>query len=71
VYYGKDDQAVVEVYSLSKVGYIYYNDLFSILNGDSGGMFGPIPASPRTNLNNGAIGFFQVSAIDISAVKIE
>ncbi len=71
VYYGKDDQAMVEVYSLSRMGYVYFNDLFSILNGDSGGMFGPVPASPRTNLSNGAIGFFQVSAIDISSVKIE
>jgi hypothetical protein len=71
VYYGKDDRAAVEVYSLSRVGYVYYNDLFSILNGDSGGMFGPVPASPRTNLSNGAIGFFQVSAIDISSIKIE
>lgn len=71
VYYGKDDTALVEVYSMSRVGYIYYNDLFSILNGDSGGMFGPIPASPRTNLSNGAIGFFQVSAINISTIKIE
>ncbi|HEY0741823.1 MAG TPA: DUF4249 domain-containing protein [Chryseosolibacter sp.] len=71
VYYGKDDVAVVEVYSMSRTGYVYYNDLFSILNGDSGGMFGPVPAQPRTNINNGAIGFFQVSAIDISTVKIE
>ncbi|HEY0653179.1 MAG TPA: DUF4249 domain-containing protein [Chryseosolibacter sp.] len=71
VYYGINDEAVVEVYSLSRVGYVYYNDLFSILNSDGGGMFGPIPASPRTNLSNGAIGFFQVSAIDISSVKIE
>ncbi len=71
VYYGIDDQAVVEVYSMSRVGYVYYSDLFSILNNDGGGMFGPIPASPRTNLSNDAIGFFQVSAINISAVKIE
>lgn len=71
VYFGVDDVAVVEVYSMSRVGYVYYNDLFSILNGDSGGMFGPVPAQPRTNLNNGAIGFFQVSAIDISSVTIE
>jgi hypothetical protein len=71
VYYGLNDRALVEVYSLSRVGYVYYNDLFSILNGDSGGMFGPIPAPPRTNLSNNAIGFFQVSAINISTVKIE
>lgn len=71
VYYGKEDEAMVEVYSLSKEGYVYYNDLFSILNGDNGGMFSPIKSAARTNLSNGAIGFFQVSAIDISSVKIE
>lgn len=71
VYYGIGDNATVEVYSLSKLGYIYFNDLSSILNGDGGGMFGPVPASPRTNLTNGAIGFFQVSSVDISHTKLE
>jgi hypothetical protein len=71
VYYSIGDDATVEVFSLSKVGYVYFNDLSSILNGDGGGMFGPIPSAPRTNLSNGAIGFFQVSAIDISKVKVE
>lgn len=63
VYYGPDDTARLEVYSLSRNGFIFYNDLYTILTNDGGGMFGPIPASPRTNLNNGALGFFQVSAV--------
>jgi hypothetical protein len=71
VYYGIGDKATVEVFSLSKLGYIYFNDLSSILNGDGGGMFGPVPAAPRSNLSNGAIGFFQVSAMDISSITIE
>lgn len=63
VYYGQGDRARLEVYSLSRNGYVYYNDLSTILNNDGGGMFGPIPAPPRTNLSNDALGFFQVSAV--------
>jgi hypothetical protein len=71
VYYGLNDVATVEVYSLSRQGYVFYNDLSTLLNNDGGGMFGPIPSSPRTNLSNGALGFFQVSAVNTSSVKIE
>lgn len=71
VYYAKGDRADLEIYSLSRAGYVYYNDLFTILNNDGGGMFGPIPASPRTNLSGGALGFFQVSAVHKSGLNIE
>lgn len=71
VYYGLDDIGRVEMYSLSRVGYVYYSDLWSLLNNDGGGMFGPIPASPRTNISNGALGFFQVSAIDSKELKVQ
>lgn len=71
VYYGMNDVAKVEAYSLSRVGYVYYNDLWSILNNDGGGMFGPIPAPPRSNISNGALGFFQVSAVNTATLKIE
>lgn len=71
IFYGKNDLAKVEVLSLSRIGYLYYSDLWTVLNNDGGGMFGPIPSSPRTNLTNGALGFFQVSAISRSEVKVE
>ncbi len=71
VYYGLNDDARLEVYSLSRRGYVFYNDLYSVLNNDGGGMFGPIPASPRNNLSGGAFGFFQVSAINESEIRIE
>jgi hypothetical protein len=71
IYYAQDDLGRVEISSLSRVGYIYYSDLWTLLNNDGGGMFGPIPSSPRTNLNNGAIGFFQVSAINSKELKVE
>ena len=71
VFFGMDDDVKVEVYSISRVGYVYFNDLWSILNNDGGGMFGPIPASPRTNLTNNALGFFQLSAMNSKGLKIE
>lgn len=71
VYFASNDKARLEVYSLTRNGYIFYNDLSSLLNSDGGGMFGPIPASPRTNLSNGALGFFQVSAVQDKETYIE
>ena len=71
VFYGVNDRARLEAYSLSRDGYVYYNDLSIILNNDGGGMFGSIPAPPRTNLNNDALGFFQVSAVREKEVYIE
>ncbi|MEX2231108.1 MAG: DUF4249 family protein, partial [Cyclobacteriaceae bacterium] len=71
VYYAPNDKARLEVYSLSRRGYIFYNDLAIVLNNDGGGMFGPIPSSPRTNLTNGALGFFQVSAVQERETYIE
>jgi Domain of unknown function (DUF4249) len=70
IYFGINDKATVEMYSMSRQGYVFYDDLNDLLNTD-GGMFGPIPASPRTNLSNGALGFFQVSAIDRSNIEIK
>ena len=71
IFFSKGDKCRVEMYSMSRLGYVYFSDLINILNNDSGGMFGPIPASPRTNLTNGALGFFHVGALDIGEVKIE
>jgi hypothetical protein len=71
VYYAPNDKARLEVYSLSRQGYVFYNDLSAVLNNDGGGMFGSIPSSPRTNISNGALGFFQVSAVNDKVVYIE
>jgi hypothetical protein len=71
IYYAPGDEARVEAYSISRAGYVFYYDLSSILNNDAGGMFGPVPASPRTNLSNGALGFFQVSAVNSASITIE
>lgn len=70
IYFGQGDVARIEIFSLSRVGFVYYNDLATLLNSD-GGMFGPVPASPRTNLSNNALGFFQVSAVASEEIVIE
>jgi hypothetical protein len=70
-HFAANDLARVEAYSISRQGYVFYNDLSSLLNNDSGGMFGPIPSTPRTNLTNGALGFFQVSAVRVEEIIVE
>jgi Domain of unknown function (DUF4249) len=70
VYYSLKDTATVEMYSLSRNAFLFYNDLSNLLNGD-GGMFSPPPANPRTNWSNGALGFFQASAVSRETIIIK
>lgn len=70
VFYGKGDRARLEMYSISREGYIFYSDLQSLLNND-GGLFGQPPSNSRTNLTNGALGFFQTSSVVRSEIEIK
>jgi Domain of unknown function (DUF4249) len=70
VYYSLKDTATVEMYSISRNAFLFYNDLLNLLNGD-GGMFSPPPANPRTNWSNGALGFFQTSAVSRETIIIK
>ncbi|UII32022.1 DUF4249 domain-containing protein [Fulvivirga ulvae] len=69
-FYKQGDKARVEMYSISRQGYIYYNDLYTLLTSD-GGMFSPPPANPRTNLTNDALGYFQASAVVSDTIVVE
>lgn len=69
-FFALDDLVRVEMYSITREAFIYYNDLFNLLNND-GGMFSPPPANPRNNLSNGALGYFQASAFDMDEIVIE
>lgn len=69
IFYSANDLARAEVYSLSRDAFIFYRDLDKLLNND-GGMFTQPPADPRTNLSNGALGLFQVSAVVSSEIRI-
>jgi hypothetical protein len=70
VYFELGDSARVEVYSLSRTGFVFFNDLSNLINND-GGMFSPPPANSRTNLSNGALGFFQVSALNVTGLRVK
>lgn len=71
VYYKPGETARVEMISMTRAGFVFYNDLNILLNNDAGGMFGPIPAAPRSNVTNGALGFFQVGGISAKSMIIK
>ncbi len=70
VYYAEGDVARMELYSLSRQAFRFYSDLNANINND-GGMFSSQPANVSTNLEGGAIGYFQVSAFDKKEVIIQ
>ncbi|HZI23572.1 MAG TPA: DUF4249 domain-containing protein [Chryseolinea sp.] len=70
IYFAPGDQARCEIYSLSRTAFIFYRDLQNLLNND-GGLFSQPPANSRTNLSNGAIGFFQASALHVKEIAIK
>ena len=70
VYYSLKDTATVEMYSISRNAFLFFSDMSNLLNGD-GGMFSPPPANPRTNWSNGALGFFQTSAVSRETIIIK
>lgn len=53
----------IEMHSLTKEAYEYYKALIQQFRTDGGG-YSPSPASPPTNLDNGALGFFRASAVN-------
>ncbi|MBX2873299.1 MAG: DUF4249 domain-containing protein [Saprospiraceae bacterium] len=70
VYYAEGDVARMELYSLSRKAFRFYSDLNANINND-GGMFSSQPANVSTNMEGGAIGYFQVSAFDEKEVTIK
>ena len=69
-WYKIGELAKFEMYSLTRNGFLYYADLEITINND-GGLFSPLPTNPRTNISNGALGLFQVSAMVADEVTIE
>lgn len=70
IFYAPGDTARVEMYSLTRNGFVFYNDLQNLLNSD-GGLFNQPPSNSRTNLSNGALGYFQASALEIGEIFIK
>ena len=69
-WYELGETARMEMYSISREAYLFYTDVDLTLNND-GGLFSPVPTNPRTNLSNGAMGYFQVSAIVSDSITIQ
>lgn len=69
VYFKEGDTARLELHSLSRTAYLFYNDLSNLLNND-GGMISSPPANPRSNLTNGALGFFRASAVSSATLTV-
>ena len=68
-YYAKGDMAKVEMYAVTRECYKYYLGLNENINSD-GGMFSGQPANLRTNVEGGAIGYFQVSGLEDAEIKV-
>jgi hypothetical protein len=69
IFYAEHDTVDVSVYSLTRKAFVFYNDLLQSLTND-GGIFGPIPANLRSNLSDGTLGYFRVSAVDKANIVI-
>lgn len=70
IYYKPGDLARIEMYSITRNGYVFYNDLQALLDSD-GGLFSQPPSNSRSNLSNGALGFFQASALETKEIVIK
>ena len=69
-FYNQSDTAKVEMYGITRQAYAYYLDLQFVINND-GGMFGPPPANPVTNIDNDALGFFLVAAVTEKSIVVQ
>lgn len=52
----------IQMHSLTREAYNYYKALLEQFRTDGGG-YSPSPASPPTNMDNGALGFFRASSV--------
>jgi hypothetical protein len=69
IYFAPGDKAKIEIFSISRTAFVFYSDLQSLLRND-GGLFSQPPANSRNNLSNGALGFFQASALNEHEIEI-
>ena len=66
-----NDTVTVELLSLNKDTYDYYNTLIEGSSGPGGGMSGSTPANPVSNISNGAMGYFGVYTISSKTIIIQ
>lgn len=63
----KGDTVVMELLSMDKNAYTYF---FSLSNATAEGPFAPTPANPVTNIEGGAIGYFNAYTSDTMSIII-
>lgn len=68
-FYAAEDHFRFELYSLSQKAHRYYFELDNNINSD-GGIFSGTPANILTNVEGGAVGYFQVSGVVAAGVTI-
>lgn len=64
-----NDDVKVEMLSLNKDAFDYYNGLTEVLSSD-GGLFSPPPVNAPSNISNGALGLFQANAVSTDMIAI-
>jgi hypothetical protein len=67
--YMEGDNIYIALSSISKDAYSYYKVLLQQFEND-GGAYKPTPATPPGNINNGALGLFQASAVSEKTITI-
>jgi hypothetical protein len=65
-----NDKVKIVIYALNRESFNFYNDLTKQINND-GGLFGTPPANVIGNINNGALGLFQVSSVAEKSITIK
>ncbi len=66
----KGDHLLFQTIKMDKAVYTYYQGLLELMVND-GGLFGPIPVNPSSNISGGALGIFQANSITETRVVIE
>lgn len=64
------DSVIMELRSLSKTSYDYYNTLDEISSGGGGGQAAS-PQNPTTNLSGGALGYFAAYSVSRKGIRIK
>ena len=65
----KGDTITVELLSIDKAAYDYFNTLRDVLSSDRAAT-SLSPANPNTNLNNGSLGYFVAYSVDTKRIII-
>lgn len=69
-YYNYPEQVFIEMHQVSRETYEFYQALEN-LNSSTGGVFSTTPATPPSNFDNGALGFFKAASIKQLKVQIK